>query len=368
MPQDVILDAARFTDEVVTGGVEVVQLVPSYLEVILNHLQKRPGGLGRVRFVSVTGEALRWELAARWFRRFPDIKLVNAYGLTETSDDTNHEVLDRAPEDRRVPLGRLVQNVTARVVDENLELVPLGAPGEIVFSGVCVARGYINDPERTGAVFLRDPHRPGQRLYRSGDIGRWIAGGKLEFLGRRDAQVKIRGHRVELGEIEEQMLRVAGVRGSAVVVTGEAGGDRALAGFYATGADDVPEQEVRAALGRWLPEYAVPSVLHRRESLPTSDNGKIDKKALAAWLADRPRTAAARPRPRTSAEQRLAAAWAEVLNMSLDEVSRDDHFFDSGGTSITAIRMIVKLDGAFSLSDVTRRPVLADLADLVERT
>ena len=182
-----ILDVQRFVDTIVAGRVDVLQVVPSYLEVVLSYLERDPRPLPDLRCVSVTGEALKRELAQRWFAAQPQIKLVNAYGLTETSDDTNHEVMDRAPDGDRVPLGRPVNNVHIQVVDEHLAPVPLGAPGEIVFSGVCVGRGYINDPERTRAAFLTDPARPGGRRYRSGDHGRWRPDGKLEFLGRRDS-------------------------------------------------------------------------------------------------------------------------------------------------------------------------------------
>src|SRR5262249_38413609 len=157
--------------------------------------------LPELRCVSVTGEALKKELAERWFAAAPGVTLVNAYGLTETSDDTNHEIMNRAPDRERVPLGRPIQNVHVYVVDERLSLVPLGAPGEIVFSGVCVGRGYVNDSERTRLAFVTDPYREGHRLYRSGDRGRWLPEGKLEFLGRRDTQVKVSGFRIEIGEI-----------------------------------------------------------------------------------------------------------------------------------------------------------------------
>src|SRR4029077_9379752 len=145
------------------------------------------------RCVSVTGEAVKKELTQRWFTVQPAIKLVNAYGLTETSDDTNHEVMDRMPDTERVPLGRPVNNVHVYVVDDHLSPVPLGAPGAIAFSGICVGRGYVNDPDRTRLAFIADPHREGDRLYLGGDYGRWLPDGKLEFLGRRDTQVKISG-------------------------------------------------------------------------------------------------------------------------------------------------------------------------------
>ncbi len=155
--QQVILDVQRFVDTIIDGRVTVMQVVPSYLEVVLSYLEQHPRPLPDLRFVSVTGEAIKKELTQRWFAAQPQIKLVNAYGLTETSDDTNHEVMDRAPDGDRVPLGRAINNVQIEVVDEYLAPVPLGAPGEIVFSGVCVGRGYINDPERTRAAFLTDP-------------------------------------------------------------------------------------------------------------------------------------------------------------------------------------------------------------------
>ena len=148
----------------------MLQVVPSYLEVVLSYLEQHPRELPDLRCVSATGEALKKELAQRWFAAQPGIKLVNAYGLTETSDDTNHEVMHRAPDGDRVPLGPPVNNVHVYVVDEHLSPVPLGAPGVIVFSGVCVGRGYVNDPERTRPAYLTDPHRagpaalPGRRL------------------------------------------------------------------------------------------------------------------------------------------------------------------------------------------------------------
>src|ERR1051326_1617178 len=231
--QETILDAKRFIDKTIERRVDVVQVVPSYLEVLVSYLAQHPRDLPDLRCVSVTGEALKKELVQRWFAAQPGIRLVNAYGLTETSDDTNHEIMDTVPQRERVPLGRPINNVRVYVVDEHLSPVPLGAPGEIVFAGVCVGRGYINDPERTRQAFLADPHREGRRLYRSGDYGRWLPEGKLEFIGRRDSQVKISGFRIEIGEIEEGLFRVPGVREGAVVVTaGRAGRNGRLAAFY----------------------------------------------------------------------------------------------------------------------------------------
>ncbi|MFJ4949867.1 amino acid adenylation domain-containing protein [Streptomyces sp. NPDC088760] len=368
--QDVVVDVERFLDTLVRGRVTVTQLVPSYLEVVVSYLEQHPRDLPDLRWVSVTGEALKRELVQRWFALQPGIRLLNAYGLTETSDDTNHEVLDGVPD--RVLLGRAVNNVRVYVVDEQLSLVPLGAPGLIAFSGVCVGRGYVNDPERTREAYRTDPYRPGERLYLGGDWGRWHPGGKLEFLGRRDSQVKIRGFRIEIGEIENTLLRVDGVRDGAVVVAERGGGNTQLIAFH-TGRRLEPEV-LREALAAALPAYMVPAAFHWRESLPLTANGKIDRKALTEQAAD---TGAAPGRggaerdgsereALSPAERRLAAAWAELLGVPEHRIGPKDHFFDSGGTSLTAVKLSIALDRAVSLKDITRHPVLADLAALLD--
>ncbi|MFD9813334.1 amino acid adenylation domain-containing protein [Streptomyces sp. NPDC059080] len=363
--QRVILDVERFVDTLATARVTVLQVVPSYLEAVLTHLERNPRPLPDLRCVSVTGEALKKALVQRWFAARPGIRLVNAYGLTETSDDTNHEVMDRAPDGDRIPLGPCVPNARVYVTDEHLEPVPLGAPGQIVFSGVCVGRGYVNDPERTRLAFGDDPHRPGQRLYQGGDFGRWLPGGKLEFLGRRDAQVKIRGFRIEIGEIENALLRVDGVHDGAVVVGGDDGRGTHLVAFY-SGPRPLETDVLRARLGESLPAYMVPTAFHWHARLPLTGNGKIDKRALAAFAAHpAPPEERHRP-PRTPAERRLARAWSDVLGVPEETVGRHDHFFDRGGTSLAAVKLVIALDRAVSLKDLTRRPVLADLAALLD--
>jgi amino acid adenylation domain-containing protein len=365
VPQDVILDVERFVDTVADGRVAVLQIVPSYLEAVLSYLERSPRALPDLRCVSVTGEALKKELAQRWFAADRGIPLVNAYGLTETSDDTNHEVMHRVPDRERVPLGPAVRNVHLYVVDENLCPVPLGAPGLIVFSGVCVGRGYVNDPERTRDAYLSDPHREGERLYKGGDYGRWLPEGKLEFLGRRDSQVKIRGFRIEIGEIENTLLRAPGVRDGAVVVAEQDGSGARLVAFYSA---DVllPVDLLRERLGEALPGYMVPSAFHRRERLPLTANSKIDKKALTALAAELDTVGEDYDAPVTDAELRLAAAWATVLGVPQDEIGRRDDFFDRGGSSLSAVKLAVALDREVSLKDITRNPVLADLAALLD--
>jgi len=242
--------------------------------------------------------------------------------------------------------------------------VPLGAPGEIVFSGVCVGRGYINDPERTQRAFLQDPRRPGQRVYRSGDYGRGLPDGKLEFLGRRDSQVKISGFRIEIGEIENQLLKLPGVREGAVVVTEAADQNKQMVAFCS--GDRPPNPGVlRDQLAKELPRYMVPSAIHWRKTLPLTENGKIDRKALVA-LAGELDSAQDLEGPSTATERRLAAAWAEVLGIPKNQIGRRDNFFDLGGTSLSLLKLAVALGRAVSFKDLTAHPVLADQATLTD--
>ncbi|OLL74406.1 non-ribosomal peptide synthetase [Pseudonocardia sp. Ae168_Ps1] len=368
--QELILDVARYTDRLADARVDVVQVVPSYLEVVLSYLDANPRDLPDLHTVSTTGEALKPELAARWFAARPGVRIANAYGLTETSDDITHAVLDRLPAHGRVPLGLPVRNTAVRVVDDDLVPVPLGAPGEIVCSGVCVGRGYVGDPERTRQVFTTDPYRPGQRLYRSGDHGRWLPDGTLEFLGRRDTQVKIRGFRIEIGEIENTLARVPGVRDAAVVVAERAGGNKHLVAFYASGAP-IEDVLLRERLAASLPGYMVPSVFHHRDALPLTANSKVDTKALAAIAAETDAGDTAGPGdghepPQGPTEQRIAGVVARVLDLPPDGIDRRDHFFDLGGTSLSAVKVVIGLDRVVSLADITRHPVLADLAAVVD--
>ncbi|WP_326734604.1 non-ribosomal peptide synthetase [Streptomyces sp. NBC_01022] len=365
--QEAVLDVRRFVDTLAEGRAGVLQVVPSYLDAVLAFLERHPRELPRLRCVSVTGEALKKGLVQRWFATFPGIELVNAYGLTETSDDTNHAVMDRVPDTECVPIGRPVNNVRVYVLDEHLSPVPLGAPGAIAFAGLCVGRGYVNDPDRTRAVFLPDPFHPGERLHLGGDYGRWLPDGQLEFLGRRDSQVKIRGFRIEVGEIENALVRAAGVRDGAVVVAERAGRGRHLTAFY-SGAHPLRADDLRYRLAATLPAYMLPSDFHWQETLPLTANGKINRSELSAEAAELDGSVVHEngDLPRTPTERRVASVWAEVLGVPADRVGRRDDFFGLGGTSLSAVRVAISLDREVSLKDLVHHPVLTDLASLVD--
>ena len=363
--QDRILDVERFVDTVERGAAAVFQVVPPYLDALVAYLGSKPRALPHLRCVSATGEALKSELVHRWFQLLPNVKLVNAYGLTETSDDTNHEVMSAAPAGGSVPLGPPIPNVRIHILDERQRLVPLGAPGEIAFSGVCVGRGYINDPERTAQAYSTDPYVDGARLYRAGDYGRWSPDGKLEYLGRRDHQVKISGFRIEIGDIENALLRVPAVRDGAVVVGEGAGQSKFLVAFY-SGNGPLEVDEIRSEMAARVPGYMVPSTYRWQESLPLTGNGKIDRKALTRMAREVIPEAGTATEALSAAEQRLAEAWATVLGLPMGRIGGQDSFFALGGTSLSAVKLAVLLKRAVSIKDIMQTPILADLATLLE--
>jgi amino acid adenylation domain-containing protein len=363
LSQAEILDARRFLDAIVKHDVSVLQLVPSYLDVLLRETERQPRDLGRLSHVCVTGEAISKPLVERFFAQHRGLRLVNAYGATEASDDTTHEVMTSPPSPDLVPVGRPNCNVTVYLLGPGDLLRPLGSSGEIAFSGVCVGRGYINDPERTAQVFGDDPMRPGARLYRTGDFGRWLPSGTLEFHGRRDEQVKVNGVRVELGEVEARLLEHPSVLTGSVIVVALPGMGKSLVGFY-TGS--VPPSEVREHLRNLLPANAVPARLHAVDALPLNPNGKVDKKVLAGQAlslgAQEGEAAPAGEAPATAVERRIAQAWAKALDRPVEQIGRDDHFFEIGGGSLTAIHVVAELEGLIGLEELLRTPVLRDLA------
>jgi hypothetical protein len=246
-----------------------------------------------------------------------------------------------------VPIGRPLASTSLQVVDRRLRPVPVGVAGELWVGGAGVARGYLGRPALTAERFVPDPFAaPGEaggRLYRSGDRVRWAARGELEYLGRLDQQVQVRGFRVEPGEVEAALAALPEVAAAAVVARTDAAGATGLAGFVvsAAGVEALPADALKAALRRRLPEYMVPARLEALDALPLTVNGKVDRRALAAQAAAgdaRPELARAYEPPASPLEEVVAGAWAEALEV--ERVGRHDGFFDLGGHSLLATRVV----------------------------
>ncbi|MEU7053900.1 amino acid adenylation domain-containing protein [Streptomyces eurythermus] len=337
-----------FLDLLVTERVTVLNQTPSAfrgLQEAVALADLRPEALA-VRTVVFGGEALDVTELAPWFERFGDQRpsLVNMYGITETTVHVTCRPI-RAGEEtgaRRSPIGRPLGDLRLYLLDADLNQVPIGVPGQLHVSGPGLARGYLGRPGLTAERFLPDPFAtvPGTRMYRTGDLARYDADGELEFLGRVDEQVKIRGHRIEPGEIEAALGSQPEVESSLVIAHRRPGEREArLVAYVAPRAGhSVEVAELRARLGRKLPGYMVPAVFVPVDAFPMTANGKIDRRALPAPEAHGARAAGAYVDPRTRTEQIVAETWAEVLG--LPKVGALDNFFELGGDSIRAIKVV----------------------------
>ncbi|MFF8424833.1 amino acid adenylation domain-containing protein [Streptomyces sp. NPDC016566] len=356
--QELAVDAVGLFRTAGQDAVTVLEVVPSLLRAALDAWDEGAElpELPALNWLVVTGEDLPAELCRRWFARFAAVPVVNAYGPTECSDDVTHAVITAASagsERVSAPIGRAVRNTSLYVLDDRLRPVPAGVPGDLYVAGTGVGRGYLDDPARTAGVFVADPFAAdGTRLYRTGDRVRRLPDGQLEFLGRRDAQVKIRGQRVELGEIEARLREVPGVTDAAATVV-----DGRLVAHLVGGADS---EAVREAVSRVLPEHMVPTAWTALGSMPLTANGKVDRKALP--VPDLTRTAGRAPA--TAQEEILCGIFAELLGV--ERVGADDDFFQLGGHSLLATRLVARvrsaLDADVSVATVFRNPSPAGLA------
>jgi amino acid adenylation domain-containing protein len=358
---ETMLDAPALLGMLDLEKVTVLQVVPSYLDALLGTLDLGHSLPSSLKALGVTGEAVSSHLLRRWFDHCPAVPVVNAYGATEASDDTTHEVIRQAPEGSLISVGRPIQNVFVDVLDDEGVPVEGDEVGEISFSGICVGGGYVNDEERSRQAFTDDPVRPGLRRYLTGDFGHWLPDGRLNFVGRKDEQVKISGMRLELGEIEAQLLRVPAVLKASVIAVAD-GPSKRLAGFYCS---TVAIPDLSVQLAEHLPAHAIPRTLRWVPELPLTANGKIDKRALADLETLMMSGNTAFP-PITATERRIATAWAEVLDIPLSEIGRHDDFFALGGGSLAAVRFVVAVSGIVSLLQLAEQPVLADLARSVD--
>ncbi|WP_433946005.1 amino acid adenylation domain-containing protein [Paenibacillus sp. SN-8-1] len=366
-------DPEQIIQAIETNQVTTMHFVPSMLHLFLAHLEARPERLERLqslRYVFASGEAL----LAHQVDRFQSLlgerygtKLINLYGPTEATVDVSYFECRTGLQLSSIPIGKPIDNTELYVVDSHLQLLPPGIPGELCIGGAGLARGYLGRPELSEEKFRANPFRPGTRMYRTGDLAKLLPDGNIEYLGRLDHQVKIRGYRIELGEIEHHLLQHEAITEAAAIVK-STGSEHTDLYAYFVADENLDTTELRAFLKTYVPDYMVPAYFVQLPSMPLSDNGKINRKALINAVSD-VSLAKEYAAPRTAVETALAQIWQEVLNVERPGI--DDDFFELGGQSLKAAQTVSKIHQIFQvelpLAEMFDRLTIRELAGWIEQ-
>ena len=329
----------------------VIQTTPSRFQMLID--SEGLEALEHLRVILVGGEALSQSLFEQ-LSSLPRTQVFNVYGPTETAIWSTTKLLDG----KLLTIGNPLEHESVYILSDNLELLPIGVIGEVCIGGAGVSRGYWRDEQKTQQQFVPNPFRPGEMLYKTGDLGRWWSNGEIEFLGRKDFQVKVRGFRIELGEIEHRLIQVESIRQAVVVAQ-----DGDLIAYLVT---DVPVQvtELKEYLLQWLPDYMIPTHFMTVEKLPLTPNGKIDRKALPKLEVSTTSQKVGQVAPRTDLERQLAEVWCAVLNVASAGIH--DNFFEAGGHSLKAVQLVTKIrqqcQREVSLTQFFQEPTIEGLA------
>ncbi len=348
---DVLTNPDLFRDYAIKHSIDVLKIVPSHLSALLG--ETKDGLELPIRCMIVGGEAFSWDLVKRILDRERKCTVINEYGPTESTVGSAVAYIDKIEDEylASASIGKPAANTTTYILNESMQVVPIGVHGEIYIGGSGLARGYLNRPELTAERFVNNPFskKEGARLYKTGDLARYLPNGEMEYLGRIDDQVKIRGFRIELGEIESVINSFEDVRESVVTTREEQKGDKRLIAYLVSRSDSKLEPaEIRNFLREKLPDYMVPSAFVQLEKLPLTPNGKVDKKKLPAPEKDTLSSKDDYVEPRSETEAKLAAIWSEMLGV--DQIGVHDNFFDLGGHSLLAIRMFAAVEETFHKS------------------
>jgi len=356
--------------------IDTLWLTAALFNLVIN---EEPHALSEVKQLLIGGEALSVPHVRNALALLPDTKIINGYGPTESTTFACCYPIPQQLDDQlsSIPIGKPIGNTHVYILDPHLNPVPIGVAGELYIDGDGLARGYLNRPELTAENFIANPFSADStsRLYKTGDLTRYLPDGNIEFLGRVDNQVKIRGYRIELGEIEAVLAQHPGVREAIVLAREDKAADpstglgtgKQLAAYIVPKESAPATSELRAYLKAKLPDYMVPSAFAIRNCLPLTPNGKVDRKALASLAADDFESAPVYIAPRTAAEEIIGRTWAEILGRK--RIGIHDNFFDLGGHSLKATQVVSRLRKAFR-SEIPLRhmfefPTIAELANAI---
>jgi amino acid adenylation domain-containing protein len=375
LPEEYRRDSCALLEYLREKSIERLFLPFVALQQLADAARQFEAELPELREVIVAGEQLQITSSiSGWFARMPNCILENQYGPSESHVVSAFRLSGPAGEWPPLPpIGRPIANTRLFILDCNLQPVPVGVPGELYIGGVQVARGYLNRPELTAEKFIPDffDEEPGARMYKTGDLARYLPDGNIEFLGRIDHQVKVRGFRIEPGEIEAVLGRHPGVRESVVLAREDEPGDRRLVAYVVPKTGEIPiVGGLRRFLAEKLPDYMIPSSFVVLDALPLTPSGKVDRRALPAPDGVRPELEETFAAPLTPIEQALAEIWCSLLK--LERVGVHDNFFELGGHSLLATQVISRIRNLFQVEIPLRAlfeaPTVAGIAlDLVQR-
>ncbi|WP_270171314.1 non-ribosomal peptide synthetase [Paenibacillus sp. SYP-B4298] len=360
VPQHISRSTEDFGRLLAEQQVTVLNQTPSAFYALMRVEREMDVAASSLRYIIFGGEALELQALRPWLERYGDQRpmLVNMYGITETTVHVTYRPITRQDVEAESGslIGQPIADLQLYVLDDGLQPVPIGVPGEMYVEGAGVTRGYLHRPELTAERFLANPYAddPQERLYRTGDLACRMSGGELVYMGRADDQVKIRGFRIELGEIEARLAHHPDVREAIVLARQDDLPEKRLVAYVATDQPELASAELRSYLAARLPDYMVPSAFVFMNAFPMTGNGKTDRKALPAPAASRPELERGYVEPRTPAERKLAAIWAEVIG--LERVGVHDNFFELGGHSLIATRLMSRIRDVFD-TDIPLRAI-----------
>jgi len=363
---DEVLSLDSLADLVIDNDITILFLTT----VLYNQLvDARPDAFTKLKRLLVGGEALSVAHVRKGLANVKPGVFANVYGPTENTTFSTCGTIISVPDNATsVPIGGPIANSTLYILDEYLNPVPVGVCGELYLGGYGLAKGYLNDLEKTTTVFVKNPiaEISDPILYKTGDLGRWLPDGRVDFIGRIDHQIKIRGHRIELGEIEDALRKSDKIDDCVVIVRELEGGNKTLIAYYVS-EEDLPIDELRSDLRENLPDYMVPNVFMRIDVLPLNKNGKVDRTALPDVAGVRPEMAIEYVAPSNEIEAKIARAWEEVLG--IERIGVYDNFFDLGGDSIISLQVVSSLskDGLkLAPRDILQYQTIAELATVVD--
>ena len=367
LPRIKAKDTRAFLKILQEKKVTVLNQTPPAFNALLGEELKEEEPKLNIRFIVFGGEALKPIMLKEWKNRYPDTKLINMYGITETTVHVTYkEITDYEIDNNISNIGRPIPTLKTYIMDKNLKLLPIGVEGELCVAGDGVGRGYLNKIELTSEKFVSNPYNEEERLYRSGDLGRILPNGEIEYIGRKDNQVKIRGFRIEIGEIEANLLKYENIK-NAVVINYNDNGNNSLCAYVVT-KQSISITEIRKFLSISLPQYMIPAYFIEIDNIPMTSNGKVDKKALPIpnnnFISNIEYI-----EPRNETERSLVKIFNEEMYMSNRKLGINEDFFELGGDSIKALKITNRINKKFNIelqiSDLYKCSKIIDLAELI---